>query len=191
MPPGQCRRRFGVARDPRPAGTVLFTSRAPIGYVAIAASPVSTNQGFKSGVLFLPDWSRYIALAMLAFLPEFEASAPGTTFKDGSGKIVAGIPFQLPPLAEQHRIVAKVDEVMALCDWPEAGLATADGTRYGLLESPLRYELTRWHSPQTKPRPPGGHEVLDPRAHGGGTPTRSLTTALRPTSGPAGMMSLG
>ena len=30
-----------------PAGTVLFSSRAPIGYVAIASNPVSTNQGFK------------------------------------------------------------------------------------------------------------------------------------------------
>src|SRR5213593_4563319 len=34
-----------------PSGTVLFSSRAPIGYVAIAAGPVSTNQGFKSFVL--------------------------------------------------------------------------------------------------------------------------------------------
>ncbi len=34
-----------------PAGTVLFTSRAPIGYIAIASNPVCTNQGFKSFVL--------------------------------------------------------------------------------------------------------------------------------------------
>ena len=44
-----------------PAGTVLFTSRAPIGYIAIAANPISTNQGFKSIVPYVPDCSRFIA----------------------------------------------------------------------------------------------------------------------------------
>ena len=99
-----------------PAGTVLFTSRAPIGYVAIAANPISTNQGFKSVVPYVLDCSRFIALTMKAFAPVIDAKAPGTTFKEVSGKIVAGVPFPLPPLAEQHRIVAKVDELMALCD---------------------------------------------------------------------------
>jgi len=99
-----------------PAGTVLFSSRAPIGYVAIAANAVSTNQGFKSIVPYVSDCSAYIALAMQAFAPGMENSASGTTFKEVSGRIVAGVPFPLPPLAEQHRIVAKVDELFALCD---------------------------------------------------------------------------
>ena len=99
-----------------PAGTVLFTSRAPIGYVAIAANPISTNQGFKSIVPYSADCSRFIAVAMRTFAPEIDAKAPGTTFKEVSGKIVAGVPFPLPPLPEQHRIVAKVDELMTLLD---------------------------------------------------------------------------
>jgi type I restriction enzyme S subunit len=103
-----------------PKGTVLFTSRAPIGYVAIAANAISTNQGFKSIVPYVPDCSRFIATAMMAFAPEIDAKAPGTTFKEVSGKIVAAIPFPLPPLAEQRRIVAKVDELMGLCDRLEA-----------------------------------------------------------------------
>jgi hypothetical protein len=45
--------------------------------------------------------------------------------------------FALPPLAEQHRIVAKVDELMALCDRLEASLTTADQTRTRLLEATL------------------------------------------------------
>ena len=55
----------GLARSSTrlmPAGTVLFSSRAPIGYVAIAANPVATNQGFKSFVLskgVLPDYAYY------------------------------------------------------------------------------------------------------------------------------------
>ena len=44
----------------------------------------------------------------------------------------------LPPLAEQHRIVAKIDELMALCDRLEAGLSTAGVRRQRLLEPLLR-----------------------------------------------------
>lgn len=112
-----------------PAGTVLFTSRAPIGYVAIAANPISTNQGFKSVVPYVTECSPFIALAMQAFAPGINATAPGTTFKEVSGKIVAGVPFPLPPLAEQHRIVAKVDELMALCDQLGAARAKREAVR--------------------------------------------------------------
>jgi len=47
----------------------------------------------------------------------------------------------LPPLAEQHRIVAKVDELMALCDRLEADLAAADAARRRLLDSLLHQAL--------------------------------------------------
>lgn len=120
-----------------PAGTVLFTSRAPIGYVAIAANPISTNQGFKSIVPFVPDSSRFIAIAMKAFAPEIEAKAPGTTFKEVSGKIVSSVPFPLPPLTEQHRIVAKVDELMALCDHLDAAREKREATRDRLTTATL------------------------------------------------------
>jgi type I restriction enzyme S subunit len=112
-----------------PKGTVLFTSRAPIGYVAIAANPISTNQGFKSIVPYVADCSRFIATAMQAFAPEIDAKAPGTTFKEVSGKIAAAVPFPLPPLAEQRRIVARVDELMGLCDRLEAARGTREATR--------------------------------------------------------------
>jgi type I restriction enzyme S subunit len=99
-----------------PKGSVLFTSRAPIGYTAIASNEITTNQGFKSVVPYISDCSRYIALYLQAFAPWIDSKASGTTFREVSGKIVSGLPFPLPPLAEQHRIVAKVDELMALCD---------------------------------------------------------------------------
>ncbi|MDE3240565.1 MAG: restriction endonuclease subunit S, partial [Paracoccaceae bacterium] len=52
------------------------------------------------------------------------------------------MPIPLPPLAEQHRIVAKVDALMALCDRLEASLAQADTTRSRLLEALLQEALT-------------------------------------------------
>ncbi len=120
-----------------PKGTVLFTSRAPIGYVAIAANPISTNQGFKSIVPYIADCVRFIATAMKAFAPEIDAKASGTTFKEVSGKIVAAIPFPLPPLCEQHRIVSKVDELMALCDRLEAARTAREATRDRLAAASL------------------------------------------------------
>jgi type I restriction enzyme S subunit len=51
------------------------------------------------------------------------------------------IPVALPPLAEQHRIVAGVDALMALCDELEASLAAADTTRRRLLEALLHEAL--------------------------------------------------
>ena len=48
----------------------------------------------------------------------------------------------IPPLAEQHRIVAKVDELMALCDRLEASLTTTDDTRSRLLNALLAEALT-------------------------------------------------
>lgn len=50
-------------------------------------------------------------------------------------------PFPLPPLTEQHRIVAKVDELMALCDQLEQQLSQAEQSRRGLLEAVLRDAL--------------------------------------------------
>ena len=50
-------------------------------------------------------------------------------------------PIPLPPLAEQHRIVAKVDELMALCDRLEASLSTGDDTRRRLLDALLAEAL--------------------------------------------------
>ena len=51
------------------------------------------------------------------------------------------LPVPLPPLAEQHRIVAKVDELMALCDQLEASLTEGEQTRSKLLEAVLHEAL--------------------------------------------------
>ena len=65
----------------------------------------------------------------------------GTGIKHFTGKGLAAYLFPLPPLAEQHRIVAKVDELMALCDRLEASLAIGDDTRCRLLDAMLHETL--------------------------------------------------
>ena len=93
-----------------PAGTVLFSSRAPIGYVAIAANEVTTNQGFKSFILgpeLLPDFVYYYLQAAKELI---RSLASGTTFLEISGKKAAQIPVPVPRLDEQRRIVAEIEQ---------------------------------------------------------------------------------
>jgi type I restriction enzyme, S subunit len=121
-----------------PTGSVLFTSRAPIGYTAIASNPITTNQGFKSVIPYITELSRFVALYFQAFAPWIDGKASGTTFREVSAKIVASLPFPLPPLAEQHRIVAKVDELMALCDRLEAAKTQREQSRERLVAASLQ-----------------------------------------------------
>ncbi len=93
-----------------PAETVLFSSRAPIGYVAIAANPVCTNQGFKSFVLrdgLMPDYVYYHLQHAKSLAVEL---ASGTTFLEISGKKAAKIPIPVAPVDEQCRIVAEIEK---------------------------------------------------------------------------------
>ena len=101
-------------------GSVLFSSRAPIGYVAIAGAELATNQGFKSCVPFVTEINEFLYYYLLNAAARIDREASGTTFREVSGKVVSQIPVPLPPLAEQKRIVAKVDELMVLCDQVEA-----------------------------------------------------------------------
>jgi type I restriction enzyme, S subunit len=125
-----------------PKGAVLFSSRAPIGYVAIAANPISTNQGFKSVVPYIGEMSAYIALYFRAFRHVIDARASGTTFREVSGKTVAELAFPLPPLAEQHRIVNRVDELIALCDKLEAAQELRESRRHALRRISLQQLIT-------------------------------------------------
>ena len=86
---------------------------------------------------------RYFVKALRASADEERLAEyfTGTTFKHFTGTALRAYVFPLPPLAEQHRIVAKVDELMALCDRLEDDLGATAGTRNRLLESLLQDTL--------------------------------------------------
>ena len=91
-----------------PAHSVLFSSRAPIGYVAIAQNEVCTNQGFKSVV---PNESTdYLFLYyLLKYNKEaIEHMGSGTTFKEVSGNTMKGIHVKVPVSIEEQRKIASV-----------------------------------------------------------------------------------
>ena len=133
-----------------PAGTVLFTSRAPIGYIAIASNPVCTNQGFKSFVLkddVVPD---YVYWWLKGNKELTESLASGTTFLELSGAKAKLIPIPIAPLDEQKRIVAEVEKQFSRLDEVVASLkrAKANLKRYksAVLKAALEGKLTeQWH----------------------------------------------
>ena len=91
-----------------PAHSVLFSSRAPIGYVAIAQNEVCTNQGFKSVV---PNENTdYLFLYyLLKYNKEtIEHMGSGTTFKEVSGNTMKGIHVKVPVSIEEQRRIAGV-----------------------------------------------------------------------------------
>ncbi|WP_066718932.1 restriction endonuclease subunit S [Clostridium sp. Marseille-P299] len=79
-----------------PAGTVLFSSRAPIGYIAIAKNEVTTNQGFKSVVPNENIGTAYIYYFLKYNLEKIENMASGSTFKEVSGTIMKNIEAIIP-----------------------------------------------------------------------------------------------
>lgn len=115
-----------------PPGAVLFTSRAPIGYVAIAGGPVCTNQGFKSFVPSGALLSDYLYWALVHLTPAIREMGTGTTFPEVSKKKAAEIVVAVPPVNEQRRIVAATEEQFSRLDAADAPLrlVRARGDRF-------------------------------------------------------------
>lgn len=97
-----------------PAGSVIFSSRAPIGYINIAEEDFTTNQGCKSIVPFI--FNKYVYYALKFFTPEIQKNASGTTFKEISGTNFEQTFIPVPPINEQKRIVEKIELLMELID---------------------------------------------------------------------------
>jgi type I restriction enzyme S subunit len=89
-----------------PKDSVIFSSRAPIGYVAIAGTSLTTNQGCRNLVLkdnCSPEYIYYVLKTMTEVLKNH---ASGTTFDEISGSALKQIEVMLPPLPEQRRIAS-------------------------------------------------------------------------------------
>lgn len=103
-----------------PKGSIVYSSRAPIGHIAIAANELCTNQGCKS---FVPkceyistEWAYY---ALIARTKDIQSRASGTTFKEISGTGMGNTLIPLPPIAEQKRIAAKIESLFGEIDRAE------------------------------------------------------------------------
>ena len=79
-----------------PKGSVLFSSRAPIGYISIAENELTTNQGFKS-VVPVKAGTCFLYLYLKENTKAIEAQATGSTFKEASGSLMKSLCVVIPP----------------------------------------------------------------------------------------------
>ena len=91
-----------------PAHTVLFSSRAPIGYIAIAEQEVCTNQGFKSVVPNENTDYMFLYYLLKYNKDRIERLGSGTTFKEVSGSTMRGIEVSVPETIEEQQRIASV-----------------------------------------------------------------------------------
>ena len=94
-----------------PAGTVLLTTRAPIGKVAIAGAEMCCNQGFKNLICSSKVYNEYLYRYLKFHAAELQSLGSGATFKELSKRTVSNLQIYLPTLDFQHEAVKKLSEV--------------------------------------------------------------------------------
>jgi type I restriction enzyme S subunit len=109
-----------------PPYSVLFSSRAPIGHVAINTVPMATNQGFKSFVPGKEVDAKFLFHWLRANRSYLEGLGVGATFKEVSKAVVSKVEVPVPPLSEQRRIAAILDKADALRAKRREALAQLD-----------------------------------------------------------------
>ncbi len=103
-----------------PTNSIILSSRAPIGHLVINEAPMAFNQGCKGLVPCTDVDTKFAYYFFLANVDLLESLGTGTTFKELSGGKLKEVAFHYPSFAEQHRIVALLDEAFA-------GITTAKG----------------------------------------------------------------
>jgi type I restriction enzyme S subunit len=128
-------------------GSLLFVVRGMILAhsfpVALSRIPLTINQDMKALEFSEPAFGEYLLRALKGLkslvLSKVQRSSHGTCRLEGTD--YSNLPIPLPPLAEQRRIVARVDELMALCDQLEVQLTTTEADSRRLLEALLHEAL--------------------------------------------------
>ena len=141
-----------------PPGTVLYTSRAPIGYCVIAENEIATNQGFKSFLLLGQTVSEYIRYYLVSSKEYAESFASGTTFKELSGSRIKELLIPFPPLNEQKRVSQKIKALQSRSTKVRKALEAIpplmEKFRRSILSSAFRGDLTadwRAQNPDIEP----------------------------------------
>jgi type I restriction enzyme S subunit len=133
-----------------PKGSLLFSSRAPIGYVVVANNELATSQGFKNliptsftNVHFLYYYLQYAKSLIIGM-------AKGTTFLELSAASFNNVPIPLPPLTEQYRIVEKIEELFSELDKAEDDLKNnlqqLEIYKLSVLNETFRKNTEQWES---------------------------------------------
>lgn len=127
-----------------PSGTVLLSSRAPIGKVAITTAPMYCNQGFKNLVCSNKLNNEYAYWFLYSNTEYLNSLGTGATFKEISKRVVEQISIPVPPMEEQERIVAELDCLSGVIEKKREQLkeldALAESIFYTMFGDPITNE---------------------------------------------------
>ncbi len=126
--------------EPSPSGTMIMSFKLTIGKISKLGTAAYHNEAIISIRPYLPEMYDYLFLVLPQFarLGDTKDAIKGATLNRLS---IANICLPLPPLAEQRRIVAKVDELMAICDKLEAQITAVQAESQRFLEAVLHEAL--------------------------------------------------
>lgn len=148
-----------------PAGSIIISSRAPIGKINIATQDMCTNQGCKSLVLKQGANNKYIAYYLYNECFNIDACGQGTTFKELSLKNLVSYNLIFPPLEEQQRIADYLDEKCGEIDGQVELLEKKRKAYERLKTSIVNDAVTHGHNPNVIMRPSGIDWIGDIPAH--------------------------
>lgn len=124
-----------------PSGTVLLSSRAPIGKVAITTTPMYCNQGFKNLVCSTKLHNEFVYWFLYHRKEYLNSLGTGATFKEISKRVVEQIPIPVPPREEQERIVEILDREFERIDVLKANAEQNLQHAKDLFQAALKQEL--------------------------------------------------
>ena len=136
------------------AGSLILSTRAPIGHIAISGIPVCTNQGCRSLVFRHSGNETYFYFQLHAARPVLEAAGRGSTFSELAKEHLESVAFSVPPLDEQRAIAAFLDRETVKID----GLVTRKERLIKLLQEKRAALITRAVTQGLDPQRP--HERL-------------------------------
>ncbi len=159
--PGRCITRKGYescGTQLVPAGTLVLSTRAPIGHLAIAGTPVCTNQGCRSLVFRDSSSKTYFYFQVRAAKPVLEAAGRGSTFMELASADLESVALVVPPLEEQRDIanfldretvkidalVAKKERLIELLQEKRTALITRAVTRGIDPNAPMKDSGIKW-----------------------------------------------
>ena len=121
----------------KPGDVLIAMYGATIGKLGMLEIEATTNQACCACTPFSQVYNRYLFYYLLSMRPALRAQGAGGAQPNISKTKIVATPFPLPPFAEQKRIVAKVEALLALCDALAAEVAAAEEVRAWLLQTVL------------------------------------------------------
>ncbi len=131
-----------------PVGSVILSTRAPIGYVVINSVEVATNQGCRSFICSKEIFNRYLYHFLRLNTGYLNSLGSGSTFREVAGSRLKEIEIPLPPFAEQRKIVEKIEGIFAKIDEASSLRAESLTASAALLPSALHQIFSSASSPQ-------------------------------------------